>query len=358
MRAKIKETRLRINTIMTYLSFICSVLYLLSHVLANAAPADLDPALDTGANLTYALPARVVYEFAEDTWIENLAVRQNGHILATEDSKPRIYEIDPFSNRSATIIHEFNETASVLGIAEVLPDVFFVCTANYSSKKLQGYGEAYIFKIDMRHFSADVPDSAKVSKIASVPEAGALDGLVYLGEESRLLLIGDFLQGVVWSVNIDSGEVQVPINNTYTQSTGFSVNGLRLYRDSLYFTNSQKETLVKVPINSYGEPVGDFTVLASGGFTPDDFAINSQGDAYVASFTIGKNGLVFIPHDGGNATYIAGMAGPTSCAFGRTAADRDTLYVGTSGGDYKYLTGQRVTVSGKILKIEVGRHRK
>ena len=212
----------------------------------------------------------------------------------------------------------------------------------------------------MRHFSTDVPGSAKVSKIASVPQAGALDGLVYLGGDDNLLLSSDFLKGVIWSISIDTGEVQVAINNTYTRGNGFAVNGLRLHGNDLYFTTTAQQILVRVPINSRGEAVGDFTVLSEGGFGPDDLAVDSQGDAYVTSFTIGKNGIVFIPHDGGNATtsYIAGMAGPTACAFGRTAVDRDTLYVTTTGGDYNYSDGGKVTVAGKILKVDVARHRK
>ncbi len=312
--------------------------------------------LDTGANITYPLPARLVHEFPRATWVENLAVRQNGRILATEVTKPRIYEIDPFSDSDAIIVHVFNETASVLGIAEGTADVFYVCTGNSSSTKLEGYGEQYIFEVDLRQFTPTVPGSAKVTQIATIQQAGELDGLVYLEAEPPLLLVSDFLFGVVFSVNIRSGEVQVPINSTYTRSTGFSVNGLKIYGKDLYFTNTQQETWVKVPINSRGEPVGNYTVLAQGGFLPDDFALNSNGDAYITSFTVGKNGLVFIPADGGNATYIAGMAGPTAAAFGRTAIDRDVLYVSTTGGDYNYSTGEEVTVSGKILAVPVARH--
>ncbi|KAI9710731.1 MAG: hypothetical protein M1820_002564 [Bogoriella megaspora] len=339
---------------MLFFQSIYLLLYVCLQSLVNGAPISQDPTLDTGANLPYALPTYTVASFPEGTWIENLAVRQNGRIIVTEDTKPRVYEVDPFSKHSSPVlIHEFNETASILGIAEGETDVFYVCTGNYSSKLLQGYGEGYVFRIDLR-----TPGSTQVSKVATVPDAGALDGLVYLGDESRLLLSSDFLQGVIWSVNVETGDIGVAINNTYTQSSGFAVNGLRLHGQDLYFTNSQKQALVKVPINSQGEPIGDFTVLAEGGFTPDDLAVDSQGDAYVTSFTIGKNGLAFIPREGGNATYIAGMAGPTACAFGRTTFDRDILYISTSGGDYSYLTGDKVTVAGKILKVDVERYGK
>lgn len=179
--------------------------------------------------------------------------------------------------------------------------------------------------------------------------------MAFLGGESDLLLVGDFILGVIFRVNIDTGASRVAINNSYTQSTGFGVNGLRFYDGFLYFTNTQHETLVKVAVNSKGEAVGNYTIMAQGGFGPDDIAIDDHGDVYVTSYTQGKNGVAFIPREGGVATYITGMPGPTSCAFGRTAVDRDVLYVSTSGGDYEYLPGKPVTMSGKILRVEVGR---
>ena len=312
---------------------------------------------DTGvSNVTYPLPEHLIYNFPAETWIENLAVRSNGQIIATEELRPRVYQVDPFGTREPILLHEFHETASVLGIVETSPDVFHICTGNFSSAKLQGFGEAYVFRVDMRDFHPDRPSSAKVAKVAALPQAKALDGLTFLRGEADLLLVSDFILGVIFSVDIHTGDSRIVINNTYTQSAGFAVNGLKIYDNFLYFTNSQKQTLVKVPINAKGEAVGNYTVLAQGGFTPDDFALDAHGDAYVASFTPGKNGLAFVPREGGLATYIAGIAGPTSAAFGRTPADRNVLYVSTTGGDYEYSSGKPVTVSGKIVKIDVGRY--
>ncbi|KAI9664020.1 MAG: hypothetical protein M1821_007511 [Bathelium mastoideum] len=321
---------------------------------ATGAPAATDPTLNTGANITYPLPTQLIYQFPNGTWIENLAIRPNGHILATEDTKPRLYELDPFSKHPANIVAELNDTASVLGIAEGAPDIFYICTGNYSSKLLQGYGEAFVYQVDMTQYSPHIANSARISKIAMFSTAGALNGLAYL-PASKSLLISDFLVGVIWRVDVASGDIDVAINNTYTHSSGFAVNGLRLHNSDLYFTNSGQGTLVRVPINARGDPVGDFKVLAQGGFTPDDMAVDARGDAYVVSFTVGKNGLVFVPREGGNGTYIAGMAGPTAAAFGKTERDRDVLYVTTSGGDYSYLAGEGDTVAGQILAVKVGR---
>ncbi|KAF2813577.1 uncharacterized protein BDZ99DRAFT_557478 [Mytilinidion resinicola] len=318
-----------------------------------------NPLLATGANLTFALPTHPVHTFPVGTWIENLAVRENGQIIATDDTHPRIYQIDPYySHTPALLLHEFNNTASILGIVETTPDVFYVCTANYSSAKLEGYGEAYIYRLDMRPFSSSIKNSAVISKIATLLEAKALDGLTWLeprddAEGEGLLLISDFLAGVIWSVKPATGAVAMPINSTYTRSTGFGVNGLKIRNRKLYLTNSQQQTLVKVLINSKGEAVGNYTVLAQGGFTPDDFALDAEGNAYVTSFEVGRNGVVFVPREGGQAVYIPGMAGPTAAAFGR-GREEGWLYVSTSGGDYDYLTGKEVTAAGGIVRVQVG----
>ena len=305
---------------------------------------------------TYPFPVSVVHDFPTATWIENLAVRSNGQILATEDTPhPRVYQVDPFGFKEAIVVHEFTDTASVLGIVETQPDIFYICTANYSSALLEGYGQAYIYQIDMRDFNPGSPESVRVAKVAEVETDGALDGLTYLGDESGLLLVSDFLKGVIWSVDIHTGNVALAINDTLTQSTYFGVNGLKVRANDLYFTNTQKQILAKVPINSKGQRAGDLTILAKGGFDPDDFAMDVGGDSYVTSYTLGSQGIVFVPREGGVATQIAGVRGPTACAFGRTAADCQSLYVSTSGGDRAYSSGGEVAVSGKILRIDVGR---
>lgn len=328
------------------------VFLLISSAIRPASTQNIS--LDTGANITYPLPVHTVYQFPVATWIENLAVRENGQIIATEDTRPRIYQIDPFEpDQAAILLHEFDDTSSILGIVETSPDVFYVCSANYSSKLLQGYGEAYVYKVDMRSFLTSNPTSLNVSKLTSLTEAAGPNGMTFFANS---LLISDFIRGVIWSVDIDSGNVQVAANNSYTQSTAFGANGIKVHGGELYFTNTQQETIVKVALDpDTGAITGNYTIMAQGGITPDDFAVDTNGNLYVTSFTVGQNGLAFVPYEGGNATYIAGMAGPTGAAFGRTVKDRDVLYVSTSGGDYNYLTGEPVTVAGSILSIQVGR---
>lgn len=212
----------------------------------------------------------------------------------------------------------------------------------------------------MRAFSSDRVGSAEVSEVATVSQARFLNGMAFLGEESGVLLASDSYAGVIWNIDIQTGESRIAINSTYTQPMegsrlGLGVNGIRNHNRFLYFTNTDQMTLVKVAINNQGEAVGDYQVLANATFAPDDFAINAAGDAYVTNAMPGANGLLFVPREGGEAIPIAGMAGPTSAAFGRMEADRDVVYVCTSGGDAEYMSGGPVDVSGKVVRVDVRR---
>ena len=328
-----------------------------------ARPEALTHSLYRQSNDSHPLSVETVYNFPNGTWIENLAIRSNGQIIATEDTpKPRVYQIDPFGSHQPILLHEFSETASILGVVEATPDVFYVCSANYSSPKLQGYGEAYIFEIDLRNFDPQKPESAQIKTLAALPDAKALDGLAYLGDESKLLLVTDFLMGAIWSVNIETGEVSLPINNNYTQpSGGFGANGIKVRDSEVYFTDSQQQTLVKVTVDARGQAVSNFTILSHLSNEPDDFALDCDGNFYVTAFTASRSlpdrdGIVFVPREGGLDSSVASVPGATGCAFGRTHKDKDVLYVSTSGGDLDYSTGKPATVSGKIVKINLRSH--
>ena len=344
-----------------------TVLAMLLQLLAAAHARPLDNSVDskprTSSNNTSTnlLPTQLIYDFGPDSWIENLAIRSNGHILATEDiPHPILYYVNPFASEQnrTVIINDFsNVTASILGIVETSPDIFHICSSNASASPPHAYGENYIFRIDMRSFDPVNPrESAHISQVGSIPQAGLLNGMTYMGGETNSLFIADFLLGLVWTFNLTTNETRVAVNNTYTRSSSFAIDGIKIFQDRyLYFTNSGQETFVKVPLNPQGEVVGPYTTLMQGEFAPDDFAIDDAGNSYVTSFTLGKEGLFFVPSSGGNGTLIAEMKGPTSAAFGRTKEDLESgaLYVTTCGGDFAYDTDP-VTVSGKIYRVDVG----
>ena len=93
--------------------------------------------------------AGVIWTFENGTWIENLAVRQNGEVLCTSLSKAALYLVNPFEH-VASLVHQFEPTEGLLGISEIGNDVFAVASANVSLATSQAYpGSAKMWKVDM-----------------------------------------------------------------------------------------------------------------------------------------------------------------------------------------------------------------
>ena len=89
----------------------------------------------------------VVWTFDNETWIENLAVRQNGGILCTSIDRAALYLVDPFAMGT---VHHFAPTDRALGITEVGNDIFAVATANVTLATSQSFpGSSKLWKVDM-----------------------------------------------------------------------------------------------------------------------------------------------------------------------------------------------------------------
>lgn len=105
--------------------------------------------------LTHAIPlpydsaVGVIWTFPNGTWIENLAVRQNGEVLCTSLTKAALYMVDPFQHTAQTI-HQFDLGDDLLGITEIENDVFAVVSANISfTTSTAAPGSAKLWRVDM-----------------------------------------------------------------------------------------------------------------------------------------------------------------------------------------------------------------
>lgn len=317
----------------------------------------------TPASSSAALPqATVIHQFPAKTWIENLAIRSNGGILADLLSSPEVVYLDPSDNfQSARTVATFPAPATgVLGIAEMQPDVFYVATDsfNFSTLSPAANGTGSVWRLDMSIYDACDDKSDAVTLIAPFPQSGLLNGMAALPDKD-ILLIADDVVGVVWRLDVQTRAIDVAINNTFTQvnqtaaaaGVPLAANGVHIKDGYLYLTNSGSAELARVPIDDRGSAIGAGQVVSQGGALalPDDFALGEGDDAYI---TDGKlNAITFV--DGhGHSQPIAAVQGPTSAQFGRTANDSKTLYIGSTGGDFAYQQPP-VTVGGSISKIEV-----
>ncbi|EKG17502.1 Six-bladed beta-propeller TolB-like protein [Macrophomina phaseolina MS6] len=301
---------------------------------------------------------RTVFEFANGTWVENLAVRRNGNLLVTLIDRPELYQVDPFNNTSI-LIHRFedDDVVSLLGISEVSDDVFAIIAGNFSIENHSSEAKSYSI------WQADFNQGGKcerTSEVEPIPQAEFLNGMTTLSYPNDTLLIADSGLGLVWRLNVRTREYEVVLEDETMKPVAGSIialgiNGIHVLGDYVYYVNAFQDLLCRVQIDTAtGKAIGPYEII-SRDVPGDDFTITPDGTSFVAENfenTVDKvylNGTRQFVAGGQNSTLIPG---PTSAAFGRTVSDRGTLYVTTAGGQGDPVNGY-YTEGGKVVAIEI-----
>lgn len=68
--------------------------------------------------------SELVYQYDGPTWIENLAVRPNGLLLPATATSAVLTEISLRNGRFQTVTNESGVGNAIMGITEVVPDLF------------------------------------------------------------------------------------------------------------------------------------------------------------------------------------------------------------------------------------------
>ncbi|KAH9217910.1 hypothetical protein DL95DRAFT_406256 [Leptodontidium sp. 2 PMI_412] len=246
---------------------------------------------------------------------ENLAVRPNGQVLATNMNSANLYIVDPVAKTSKTAV-VITGASGLSGIAEVTPDVFAV---------IGGKG---IYKVD---FTGAAPVATLIKTII---EANNLNGLTAFNNDT--VLVADAGKGSVFRFSISTGAYSVAITDATMAPSGsipFGIDGIR-YNDGLvWYTNIFKNSFHKAPVDATGKATGAVTTLWTN-LMGDDLCFGPNGKIYIA--TNGKNSIVEVDPAVGKPTAIATVSGSTSCGFGRTEKDKDVIYVGGGTGVFSF----------------------
>ena len=244
--------------------------------------------------------------------IENVAVRSNGQILATNMNAATLYAIDPVAKTSTTAL-TVSGASGLSGIGEYAPDVFAV---------LGGKG---IYKVD---FTVTPPKS---SLIKTITEANNLNGLATFDNSS--VLVADAGKGVVYKFDVNTGAYAVVLQDATMAPSGgipFGIDGIKYKDGVVWYTNIFKNSFHKVAVDpATAKPTGAYTTLWTN-LMGDDLCFGPNGKIYVA--TNSKNSLVEVDPAVGKPTSVGSVTGSTSCAFGRTEKDANVAYVGAGQG--------------------------
>ncbi|KAK4463890.1 hypothetical protein QBC42DRAFT_250071 [Cladorrhinum samala] len=267
--------------------------------------------LTQGTPLT---PRQAATQVVRLSSIENVAVRPNGLILATNMNQATLHQIDPVAKTSSTAV-TVSGASGLSGIAEFAPDVFAV---------IGGKG---IYRVD---FTVTPPKS---TLIKTITEASNLNGLSAFDATS--VLVADAGKGNVYKFDVNTGAYSEVAKDPTMAPTGgipFGIDGIRYANGTLWYTNIFKNSFHKLPLDPVtGKSAGAQTTIWSN-LMGDDLCFGPNGKIYVS--TNSRNSLVEVDPTAArpSAVQVGSVTGSTSCSFGRTERDRNVAYVGGGQG--------------------------
>jgi|GEM_PF-1656568 len=147
--------------------------------------------------------------------------------------------------------------------------------------------------------------------------------------------VADSNLATIWKISGQTGEVinwhQDDLFSRRIKDAAPGANGVKIWEDGLYVTNSFTGNVIRVQINTDGS-AGAASIVAQG-LPSDDLAFDVNGAMYITTHIF--NTIVRVDPDGTKtviATAAEEVVGPTDVAFGVTAEDMNTLYVINDGG--------------------------
>lgn len=299
-------------------------------------------------------PHRLIHQFPKGVWIENIAVRRNGNLLLTTlTPNASLYQvINPASkNPSTELLFTTKSVNSFLGISELCRDRFAILGGNHTPTAGLP-GQWSVWTVDFTSRRSKSPQLAE-----TLPDAVLLNGASSVPGFPNLILAADSTRGVVFRVNMITHMIDItqdlpemkPRNGT---ALPIGINGLRMRGNHLYFTNSATHTFYRIRVNKNGTTtIGAKveTVNVIDASFADDFAFGPGLEPTAWVVTNYNDSIVAVRSNGQAQEFAGGVGSPiipsdTSCRFGRTLADRSTLYVTTAGTE---------SAGGKVEAIDV-----
>ncbi|THV46804.1 hypothetical protein BGAL_0358g00020 [Botrytis galanthina] len=286
-----------------------------------------------------AYPTTTIYEFSNPTWLENVAIRHNGQILAASISTPALVQVDPKKLLQPITVATIPDATSILGIVELDPDIFYVIAGNLSAVTADRLVfPSKIWKVDLTPLrtttQGTVSQPSELKLVADLSNTTFLNTLTRISpKDNSAILISDSGAGHVLRLDVKTGISTVVISDATTRSMKqgvAGVTGIHTYGGELFYANFAEQQFFKVPISPKGKPIGPSTLITNGTLI-DDFILSRDGKRAFAA-TNPQNSLIEIDISSKKFRTVLHALNATAAALGRTRDDHNSLYVVTGGG--------------------------
>lgn len=279
------------------------------------------------------VPARRVAEFPVNTFLESIAVGKDNTLFVSSHYDGKVFRIGA---DGVAVLH-----AAIAGKATGL------AVKEDGSLLLSAWDDQDVPTVFI------ISPQGEAQVLVTLPDAIFLNGLTYLKDD--VYLIADSYRGAIWKLNVTSKTVEIwlehPMLARSSSGSVFpAVNGLKIYDDVLYASVTEKMQLVKIPLQSNGQP-GEPEIFLQN-INLDDFAFDIDGNLYGTTHVY--NSVVKITPSGSITTIAQaeqGMIGTTALAFGRIEGEQTKVYVVTNGG--MSLPPTTGIESGKVVCLDV-----
>ncbi len=285
-----------------------------------------------GGDIAFA-PAKIVATWPRGSFVENVAIDPAGTIFVTLHTDRAVVRVDPATG-TVTPFARFDTPVAGLAFAH---DGALIVSGGTPGQCPGVVGR--------------VTPAGAVYRAARRPQAAVRDGVPPRGDR---FLIADSIGGLIYAIDPVRGTVATWLADPRLAPADASgtpgANGIKIFGSYAYISVTGSDTICRVPID--GGTAGALEIYAER-LRADDFAIDTAGALYIATHP--ARSLVRLAADGSRVTLAGaehGMTGATAVAFGRGQADRDAVYVTTTGGTMTVPSDE--LEPAKLVRVDVG----
>lgn len=318
--------------------------------------------------ITHGLKVERSHDFPKGLEIENMALRPSGSVLTISyASEPHLFDVPVAANVTPKLIYTFQNATGASSIAKWgLPsdtEAYVVVTGNFSFQTFAPTPDSYAIG-----FVNIYPDGlVKYTKLAQLPQVSQANGMISVPGTSYVL-IADCRAGFIWLFDTSTTQLTKyfdhPLLKTLNSSAPvlFGVNGIKLARGYLYFSNTNQQIVARIPVPSPNMPfspslTGDPEIVVTQ--TPiDDFIVNEfNGDIYLAEN--GGNALAVVRSGSNSTVPITVLGGGNSTALLSPSAviwqagQEGRKLVLTNSGPAEQFVTQNFTGGGRLTFVDL-----
>ncbi|NIJ52639.1 SMP-30/gluconolactonase/LRE family protein [Dyadobacter arcticus] len=259
------------------------------------------------------VPSEIITSFGKPSFIENIAIDDKGSIFITSLEEGAVYKIS--ANKTKEKYSQID--GKLAGIVHIRQNEF-LCNGWDD----QGVPTIYLLNQQRQLVAVNQPAGAMF-----------LNGITRLSNTTFLMC--DSYLGVVWKYDLTTNTSEIWADNPLLaraddNSSLPAANGIKIFNNQVFISNTERHLLLTIDL--VGDNAGPVKIdLENVNF--DDFAIDLDGTIYATTHIY--NSVVKISPQKQIlliADESSGVTGSTAIAFGRTPADKNSLYVTTNGG--------------------------